>query len=118
MKAKQAQQSLYEGRCTVTERQKTKKPNGSTGFAEVIIHEDLPCRLSFKSFPQTAPNDNLSSSMEQVTVLFIDPDIEIKAGSKITVTQNDITTDYTHSSVPAKYVTHQEIVLDLFEGWS
>ena len=49
--------------------------------------------------------------------LFISPDVLIKAGSKIIVTQHGRTTEYSNSGVPAVYPTHQEIMLTLFEGW-
>ena len=54
----------------------------------------------------------------QATKLFISPDITIKPGSKITVTQTGVTTEYTGSGVPAVYPTHQEIMLELFESWA
>ena len=39
-------------------------------------------------------------------------------GSKITVTQNGVTTDYASSGKPAVYETHQEVILELKEKWS
>lgn len=48
--------------------------------------------------------------------LFISPDVAIKAGSKIIVTQHGRTTEYSNSGVPAVYPTHQEIMLTLFNG--
>ena len=53
----------------------------------------------------------------QTVKLLLPPDIVVLPGSKITVTQNKITEDYTSSGIPALYVTHQEIVLELFERW-
>lgn len=48
----------------------------------------------------------------------IPPDVVIKAGSKIIVTQHGRTTEYSNSGVPAVYPTHQEIMLTLFNGWA
>jgi hypothetical protein len=42
----------------------------------------------------------------------------VKPGSKLTITQNDMTTEYQSSGKPAFYSTHQEIVLELFKGWA
>lgn len=118
VKARKALESLYVGNCTVTEHQKVKKENKSTGFQDAVVLENQPCRLSFKTINSTVQNDNAASSVVQVTVLFIAPEVKIAPGSKITVTQNGVTTDYKQSGEPAIYDTHQEIVLDLFRKWS
>ncbi len=116
--AKKALRSLYDGVCTVTEHQKVKKGNGSTGFEEVVVFEDLPCRLSFKTVDSTSQAENGASAIIQTTTLFLDPDVMIAPGSKITVTQNNVTTEYRHSGKAAVYSTHQEIALDFFREWS
>lgn len=118
VKVRKALESLYVGNCTVTEHQKVKKENKSTGFQDAVVLENQPCRLSFKTINSTVQNDNAASSVVQVTVLFIAPEVKIAPGSKITVTQNGVTTDYKQSGEPAIYDTHQEIVLDLFREWS
>ncbi len=117
-KARTAVERLYDGKCTVTEQRKVIKANMSTGFVETAVLEDQPCRLSYRTIANTNPFESAASAVTQVTVLFISPDIEIKPGSKITVTQNGVTTDYEKSGEPARYATHQEIVLDLFRGWA
>lgn len=55
--------------------------------------------------------------MQSVT-LYIDPSVDIPEGSKVTVTQNGVTRDYERGGTPAVYTTHQEIPLELFEGWA
>lgn len=117
-KAKKALESLYDGVCTVTKYQKVKKDNGSTGSEEIVEYKDLPCRLSFKSIDSASQTENGASAVVQTTTLFLDPDVVIAPGSKITVTQNNVTTDYQHSGKAAVYNTHQEIVLDFFREWS
>lgn len=118
VKARKAIESLYQGTCTVTEHQKVTKANKSVGFKDVVILEKQPCRLSFKNITDTDQSDNAASAVVQVIVLFIAPDVSIAPGSKITVTQNGVTTDYQQSGMPAMYDTHQEIILDLFREWS
>lgn len=117
VKVRAAIESLYDGKCTVTVRQEYTKDNGSTGFRDEIILEDEPCRLSFSTTSSTNEGE-VAASVSQVTELFIGPDVDIPPGSKITVTQNGETVDYSKSGVKAKYDTHQQIVLQLWKRWS
>ena len=125
VKARKAVESLYDGLCDVIEYQKVTKANKSTGFEEVTVLSNQPCRLSYKastsmslSIKSTQEKDDLSSGMEQMIKLFIAPDITITPGSKIVITQNGVSVAYKSSGQPAVYKTHQEITLDLFEGWA
>ena len=116
--ARKALESTYEGVATVVEYKKVMNEETKLiELGEVVVLEEQPCKLSFSKLEATKQN-NSSASVTQVTKLFISPDITINPGSKITVTQTGITTDYTCSGVPAVYPTHQEIVLELFERWS
>lgn len=117
MKTRKAIESLYDGKCTITEYQKFKKENKSTGFQEVVVHEDIACRLSFKAINSANPS-NTASSVSQTIKVFLAPEINVKPGSKVSITQNGVTTDYKASGQPAFYSTHQEVILELFEGWS
>lgn len=117
VKVRTAIQSLYDGKCTVTVRQEYTKENSSTGFQEVVLIEDEPCRLSFSNTSSTKEGE-VAASVSQVTELFIAPEVNIPSGSKITVTQNGETVDYAKSGVKAKYDTHQEIILELWKRWS
>ena len=118
VKARKAIESLYLGTCTITEYQKVKKENKSTGFVESVVLENQPCRISFNTINSTTSTETGASALVQVVKLHIAPEINIKPGSKITVTQNDVTTEYQNSGEPAHYVTHQEIMLEHFKGWS
>lgn len=116
--ARQAQESLYEGVATIIEYKKVKdEKTKTTKYENITIVEDQPCRVSFSNITTVSQGDS-AASKKQTIKLFISPDITIKPGSKIIVTQNGITTDYTYSGVPARYSTHQEIMLELFERWS
>ena len=118
VKARKAVESLYVGTCTITEKKKVRKENHSTGFVEVVVLENQPCRLSFSTINSATPTENGASSVNQFVKLFISPEIEVKPGSKLTISQNGVITDYKNSSEPVFYMTHQEIVLELFKGWS
>lgn len=118
MRTRKAIESFYNGKCTIVEYQKVKKANKSTGFQEVVVREDIPCRLSFSTINTIVPRDDGASTIRQVIKVFLAPEIQVKPGSKLTITQNDVTNDYKNSGEPATYSTHQEIILELFKGWS
>ncbi|MDE5588721.1 MAG: hypothetical protein K2J60_06220 [Acetatifactor sp.] len=116
--ARRAVESTYEGVATVTVHKK--ETDGRTGLAnwiDAVVLDDQPCRVSFSSISAVTQTES-AAAVGQTVKLFISPDICIKPGSKITVTQSGVTTDYTYSGVPAVYATHQEIMLDLFKEWS
>ena len=117
VKARKAVESLYDGRCTITEYQKVKKENKSTGFDEVVVLENIPCRMSYKSVNPTNQTDTAGAVTQGITV-YLSPDVLVKPGSKLTITQNDVTSEYKSSGKPAVYSTHQEVSLELFKGWS
>jgi hypothetical protein len=116
--ARKAVESLYEGTCTITENQKVQKANKSIGFEEVVVLADQPCRVSYKTTNTITPDGNGASAVIQGIKLFIAPEIDIKPGSKLTITQNGATSYFKRSGKPARYITHQEVELDLFKGWS
>lgn len=116
--ARKSIEATYFGELKVTEQRKVKdKRTKLMTDKEVIVIENQPCRLSFEKIQTSAQSDS-AASLSQMAKLFLSPDIRIKAGSKLTVSQDGITTDYTHSGVPAVYPTHQEIVLDLFKEYA
>ena len=116
--ARKAQEAMYTGKMTVYEHKKvTDEKTHLTAFKDVAVLKDELCKLSFQS-KQAAADTTAATAISQTIKLFMSPDISISPGSKITVTQNGVTKDYTYSGVPAVYVTHQEIVLELFERWA
>ena len=116
--ARKAIEATYSGTLMVTEMQKVKDERSKlTKNVEVVVLENQPCKLSFEKL-QSAIQSDSAAAITQGAKLFVSPDVSIKAGSKITVSQDNVITDYTCSGVPAIYPTHQEIVLDLFEEWT
>lgn len=113
MKVRKAFETMYDKTCTVIAHEKYEKPNGSTGFREVTTLEDAPCHVQFSGVTSAEQGDAVATVSQEIR-LFISPDEEISAGSKIVVDS----VEYAHSGVSAKYATHQEIVLKLFERWS
>ena len=103
---------------TIVERQEKKDEiTKRTEFEEVIIHQDIPCRLSFSSKNTTNEIDNGFDVTQQIKV-FCAPELNIKPGSKLIITQNNVTNEYVHSGKSATYSAHQEISLELFKEWA
>lgn len=116
VKVRKALEMGYNGTFTVIEHKKVKKANKTTGFSDVEVLKDQPCRLSFSSSPSAENGD--TARINQTVKLFCSPEIEVKEGSKIVVTQSGVTTAYKRSGTPAVYDTHQEILLELFEEYA
>jgi hypothetical protein len=111
-------ETLYKGACSITEyRPKLNLVNKRTEHGEVVVYNNIPCRLSFETI-KSSDESSTVNSVSQITKLFLSSKYNIKPGSKITVTQNEITTKYQSSGKPAVYSSHQEIILKLFEGWA
>lgn len=112
-------ESMYEDTMTVTEYVKSKNEKTKlTEFEEVVVLEGQACKLSYQQVTQATQSDS-AVSITQVIKLFLAPEVEIKEGSKITVTTKaGIIQNYKQSGIPAVYPTHQEIVLEAFERWA
>lgn len=115
---KKAIQSLWDGRATITVREGVlDERTGRTEPVECVTASELPCRISFATVKSTEPDEEAARVAQTVT-LYIDPDLVIPEGSKITVTQNQVTADYGRSGKAAVYTDHQEVPLELWEGWA
>lgn len=115
---KKAIQSLWDGRATITVREGVlDERTGRTEPVERVTASELPCRISFATVKSTEPDEEAARVAQTVT-LYIDPSVVIPEGSKITVTQNQVTTDYERSGKAAVYTDHQEVPLELWEGWA
>ena len=105
-------EKLYMDTCTVMEKQHVKDPNtGITSLQDVTVHKNIPGKLSHKKMAYS--EGGIASVLSLTSSLIINPDIVIKPGSKILVTRNGITTAYKNSGEPGRYMTHQEIMLEL-----
>ena len=116
--ARQAQESTYKGRCTVIEYRDTEnKLSKITRKEEVTVIENQPCKLSFEKLNAVVQTDT-AAVISQGLKLFLAPEVIINGGSKIIVEQNGRIGEYSASGKPAIYETHQEIMLELFKGWT
>ena len=114
---RKALRKLWKDRLTVSEYKEVVKPNKATGFVEEVVLEDEPCKLSFSSLQAVNQNDQAATTV-QVVKLFLDENVEIKPGSKITVTRRDRVYEFSQSGLPGVFTNHQEIVLVPFQGWT
>lgn len=110
--------TLWKGSCTVICRVKKQDPiTKRTEFVEETVYTDEPCRLSYQRLSPTTDKNGVAEVV-QVPKLFLSKELMIPSGSKIIVTQNERTVEFSNSSEPAVYTNHQEIVLELFKGWA
>lgn len=106
---------LWIGRCTVYEYQEvTDSVTYQTTHQLTAVINDEPCRLSYQKEQSTDINNGAAVVSQSIT-LFIRPDLTIKEGSVIDITQHGVTTRYKGSGKPAIYSNHQEIILELYE---
>lgn len=119
--SKSAIENLYDGICDIIEYSYSTDPVSKiSAKTENTVFSNLPCRVSFQHNNNSRLNitvsGNTSAVVKQYIKLFISPDICIKPGSKIIVTQNGVTNAYKNSGQPSVYFTHQEIMLELFDN--
>lgn len=112
---------LWQDRCTVTMKEAYQKPNGATAFRDKIILEDAPCKLSY--FTNKGDNSPAAVRDEAAPIhrrvrLFLAPDADIPAGSRISVTREGKTTQYKASGESARHFSHQEIIMELADEWA
>lgn len=115
MKSKQrkAIESRYIGKCTIKIKGKVTDPiTNISKNGEIDLIENEPCRLSYKTVP-TMNNNESADTVKQIIKLFIRPELDIPAGSKIIVTQHGRTNIYRNSGFPEIHTSHQEVVLEL-----
>jgi hypothetical protein len=111
---------LWVGRCNIYEYQKvTDSETYQTSQKLVKIVTDEPCRVSYgqSAYSRANPTDisNGAAYVDQTITLFIRPDLVIKEGSVIEVTQHNVTNKYKRTSKPAIHSQHQEVLLELYE---
>lgn len=115
--ARKGIERLYKDTCTVIEYQDVTDPvTHITGKAEVIVHEDVPCKLSHHI--AIAANEGVATSTSLSSFLIINPEIVIKPGSKILVNRNGKVTTYKNSGEPVPHFNHQEIMMEIFDTWA
>lgn len=101
---------LYDGVCTIIDYEKEQGIINNT--KEVVKAENVKCRLSYKSDSQGEQTDK-TAEQNQIIKLFLPPEIEIKEGCKIIVTQEGETNTFLCAGKPLVYGSHKEVVLEI-----
>ncbi len=117
---RKAIESMYEYTCTIQEYKSVKDlVTKLTSKKEITVLEDQACNISYQNV-KNANSTESATVITQVIKLIIAPEIVIKPGSKLIITdkRNRNVSEYKNSGVPAVYSSHQEIVLELFKGWA
>ncbi len=118
MDMRAAVETMYTGLCSVTEMQSVKNPTtGIVTQTPVVTLTNQPCKMTHKSAETTTVANGVAVFAQSIKLL-ISPDIEIKPGSKITITQNGRTADFKRSGIPSVYESHQEISLIIFDKYA
>lgn len=116
--ARRAQEATYEGLCTIFEyREVTDEKIKLSSEEEIAVIENQPCKLSFEKLNAVVQTETAAVQAQGVK-LFLAPEIVVCSNSKIVVTQNGVTDEYSASGKPAIYPTHQEITLESFREWA
>lgn len=101
---------LYLDRCDIYEYQTVVDPDDhTTSSQEVLVHEGVPCKMS--KYTSKPSYDGIVELQYQQIKLIINPDIEVKPGSRILITRGDKTVAYKNSGDPVRCFNHQEIHL-------
>lgn len=107
-------ESLYNKTCNIYECETVRDiETGIDSIQEIEKYTNIPCRISYKSIPNTTQTDT-GASLSQSISLFCSPDIDIKAGSRIVCNNKT----YKCSGEPSFYVSHQRIELILEREWA
>ena len=117
---RKAIESMYESTCTIQEYQRIKDlVTKQTNKQVVTVLEDQDCNISYQNVKNANSTDS-ATIITQVIKLIIAPEVIIKPGSKLIITdkRNNNVSEYKNSGVPAVYSSHQEIVLELFKVWA
>lgn len=113
-----ALERLWTDRAVVTVRREVTDPHTHlTDFQEAVLWEDLPCKLSFESLHPAG--QGAVATAEQSVKLICPSDVEIPAGSQISVTRPDGGTFvYARSGTAGVFSNHREILLESWRGWA
>lgn len=113
-----ALKKLWKDTCTVYVQEKTiNQDTKRTEFVESVLVEDEPCKLSFSNGLAVSTENNAPAISQSVT-LFISNEIVIPPGSKIVIKRGQKEFTYCKSGQASIYTHHQEIKLELFDGWA
>jgi len=101
-------QRLFDGNCDVIELVEKVDGFGITQMEQSVVLENVPCRICYKNIKPAVKGKSSDYITQEVTLL-IPPDIVIKNGSIVNVTQNGQSVCYRKTGEAAVYSSHREI---------
>ncbi len=115
-------ESLFDDICNIYEYQEYRE-GCVTKHKEVLKYSGLKCRLSYTTgmlFGKLKSGEKKIDSLKikQTYKLFLPPDIDVKAGSKVEVIHQKRKNIFVNSSDSAFYKYHTEILLDNGKEWA
>lgn len=101
-------ESTYDGTMTVLGTRK-ETVNGETVVTpDAVLHENIPCALSFSGTPDSKTDANSGQISYQATI-YCAPELNIPAGSRILVRQYGAEYRLKYSGESAVYPTHRQL---------
>ena len=107
---------LYDGVCRIAAFERV--AGTVDGFQEVLVGEDIPCRLDFDASPTAAVKENGLSAVSLSAVLFLSPTVAVSAGCRVEVAQQGKTWLFEAAGTPVVYAGHQEVALKGVSRWA
>lgn len=114
---RKAIEKLYDSICDVIITEEYQMSNGVTAFRDVVKYTKQPCRISQPN-TSAANNNYVVSEYGKTVDLYIAPELDIPAGSKIIASFNDVVTEYKFAGAAARYATYQKIQLEFVGRWA
>ncbi|RXI38718.1 hypothetical protein DP129_10890 [Clostridium tetani] len=109
---RKAVESLYDCTCNIIcGKEKVKDPvTKETKIVPKIKYENQPCKVSKQSLSKNNQTDTVNQIVYELK-LFISPELEIKQGDIIEVTNQFGNKESYKAGEGFKYNTHQEVIL-------
>ncbi|AJA42659.1 hypothetical protein phiCT9441A_47 (endogenous virus) [Clostridium phage phiCT9441A] len=110
--ARKAVENLYDSTCNITGgKEKVKDPvTKETKIVPKIKYKDIPCRVSKQSLSKNNQTDTVNEVVYELK-LFIAPELEIKQGDTVEVTNQFGNKESYRAGEGFPYNTHQEVIL-------
>lgn len=115
-----ALRTLWKDQCTIQVAVEYTKPNKAKSKRFVTLTENEPCKLSYNVRVNSPSVDTtMAAQVFQQAKLFIRPDLDVPAGSRITIAThaNNHVLYFENSGVPSYFTNHQEIMLEVKQKW-
>lgn len=120
VRAKRAAALPFCDRCRVYEKTPVER-KGRTVFETRVKYDDIPCRISSKSYlfgeSAASSEENLLNVNKRVK-LFLPPDCDIAPGSTIEVKRLGKVERYARSGAAMRYASHSEVTVTLMKDYA